>query len=125
MKRKKASGGRQLTFSGGPFDGQPYLLPESWRDLKFLRLPIFIAKQNMATWEAARKTRRAQRKGKLDPEDYKAVFRDYMRRYQREMSKMPHTQAATEYRHEPESGRLVFVRYLSKDEYLTLREQDE
>jgi hypothetical protein len=125
MKRKKAAGGRKLTFSGGPFDGMPYFLPDSWGDLKLLRLPVFVAKQNMATWKAVRKTRRAQRKGKLEPEDDKAVFMDYMRRYREEQDRMPHSQAATEYRHEPRSGRLVFVRYLTKEEHLTLSDQEE
>jgi hypothetical protein len=125
MKQKKARGGRKLTFSGGPFDGMPYLLPDSWGDLQALRLPVLLAQQNMATWEAVRKTRRAQRKGKLDPEDRKAVFMEYVRRYREELGKMSRSQAAAEYRCEPRSGRLVLVRYLMKEEYLMLRDQEE
>jgi hypothetical protein len=74
----------------------------------------------MASLETARKTRRAQRRGEIDPEDVKAVSKEYIRRLKQERDKMVLTDAATEYRHEPQSGRLVFVRYLTKDEFLAL-----
>jgi hypothetical protein len=124
MKRKKAAGGQELVFSGGPFDGMSYFLPESWQYIKLLRLANFGAKQNMAAREAARKTRRAQRRGEIDPDDHKAVFRDYIRQHRRELDKMALSKAASEYRHEPESGRLVFVRYLTEEEYLALRDEE-